>query len=135
MDSTAFTVLQGIKKKNPDLVQTLLDKWERDGQTIYGDLNDYMKDMYSNIDTSTRDEIVKHLIADYVIKHPYCLQKVYIVQQEIKCRKFLHRLLDARFPCSDKLGIRLLTNLNLQDHNRFVATKVQGHALHKNGML
>lgn len=82
MDNVVSALLSEIKKRNPDLVQRLLDKWTRDGQTIYGDLNDWMKDCYSNLDAWARDEAVKHLIADYVIKHPYCLQKVFVVVQE-----------------------------------------------------
>ena len=77
-------IYEKIKRENPNLVERLLDKGSRENeqQTIYGDLSDWLRDYYTLIPLSDRDVIAKLLIGDYVIHHPYCLQRVYIVRQE-----------------------------------------------------
>ena len=75
-----------IKTKHPDLVERKLEKSslesDSERQTIYGDLMNWMRDYYTLIPLVDREQVVKLLLGDYVIQHPYCLQKVYIVQQE-----------------------------------------------------
>jgi len=54
-----------------DLVKKLLRKksvW--DGQTIYGDLNDYMRDMY-DLSPHDREIVVERLLGKYVIHNIY----------------------------------------------------------------
>jgi hypothetical protein len=54
-----------------DLVKKLLRKksvW--DGQTIYGDLNDYMRDMY-DLSLHDREIVVERLLGKYVIHNIY----------------------------------------------------------------
>lgn len=77
-------VYEKIQKENPNLVERLLKKSSRENeqQTIYGDLSDWLRDYYTIIPLSDRDVVARLLIGDYVIHHPYCLQKVWIVQQE-----------------------------------------------------
>jgi hypothetical protein len=76
-------IYEKIKRENPNLVERLLDKGSRENeqQTIYGDLSDWLRDYYTLIPLSDRDVVAKLLIGDYVIHHPYCLQRVYIVRQ------------------------------------------------------
>jgi hypothetical protein len=68
------------------LVERFLDKSSRENeqeqQTIYGDLSDWLRDYYTLIPLADRDAVARLLIGDYVIRHPYCLQKAYIVRQE-----------------------------------------------------
>ena len=79
-------IYQQIKEQHPNLVENKLDRssLESDGerQTIYGDLMDWMRDYYTLIPLADREQVVRLLLGDYVIQHPFCLQKVYIVQQE-----------------------------------------------------
>jgi hypothetical protein len=54
-----------------DLVKKLLRKksvW--DCQTIYGDLNDYMRDMY-DLSPHDREIVVERLLGKYVIRNIY----------------------------------------------------------------
>ena len=54
-----------------DLVKKLLRKksvW--DGQTIYGDLHDYMRDMY-DLSLHDREIVVERLLGKYVIHNIY----------------------------------------------------------------
>ena len=82
----ALEIYNEIKTKHPDLVENKLDRSslesDSERQTIYGDLMDWMRDYYTLIPLADREQVVKLLLGDYVIHHPYCLQKVYIVQQE-----------------------------------------------------
>lgn len=74
-----------VMAKHPYLVKNLLDKSSRENeqQTIYGDLCDWVRDEYCMVLNATeREELVKQLIADYVIRNPYCLQRAYMVIQE-----------------------------------------------------
>ena len=77
-------VYEKIQRENPNLVERLLKKSSRENetQTIYGDLSDWLRDYYTIIPLSDRDVVARLLIGDYVIHHPYCLQRVWIVQQE-----------------------------------------------------
>ena len=77
-------IYEKIQRENPNLVERLIKKSSRENeqQTIYGDLSDWLRDYYTLIPLSDRDVIAKLLIGDYVIHHPYCLQRVYIVRQE-----------------------------------------------------
>jgi hypothetical protein len=82
----ALEIYNEIKTKHPDLVENKLDRSslesDSERQTIYGDLMDWMRDYYTLIPLADREQVVRLLLGDYVIQHPYCLQKVYIVQQE-----------------------------------------------------
>lgn len=75
-----------INSKYPDLVENLLKKssleTDAERQTIYGDLMDWLRDYYTIIPLKDRDMVAKMLLGDYVINHPYCLQKVYVLKQE-----------------------------------------------------
>ena len=54
-----------------DLVKKLLrKKYVWDGQTIYGDLNDYMRDMY-DLSPHDREIVVERLLGKYVIHNIY----------------------------------------------------------------
>lgn len=77
-------IYEKIQRENPNLVERFLKKGskEYEQQTIYGDLSDWLRDYYTIIPLSDRDVVARLLIGDYVIHHPYCLQKVWIVQQE-----------------------------------------------------
>ena len=81
-----FEIYQQIKEQHPNLVENKLDRSslesDSERQTIYGDLMDWMRDYYTLIPLADREQVVRLLLGDYVIHHPYCLQKVYIVQQE-----------------------------------------------------
>jgi hypothetical protein len=79
-------IYQEINAKHPNLVENLLDRSSRESeserQTIYGDLMDWLRDYYTIIPLYDRSTVANMLIGQYVIKHPYCLQKIYIVKQE-----------------------------------------------------
>jgi hypothetical protein len=79
-------IFNEINAKYPNLVEKKLDdssyESEDERQTIYGDLMDWMRDYYTIIPLADREMVVRLLLGNYVITHPYCLQKVYIVQQE-----------------------------------------------------
>jgi hypothetical protein len=79
-------IYQEILTEHPNLVKRLLDKSSNESdierQTIYGELMGWMKNYYTLIPLADREQVVRLLLGDYVIRHPYCLQKVYIVQQE-----------------------------------------------------
>ena len=81
-----YNAMGKIKQSSPNLVERLLDKQRTESpderQTIYGDVVDWVRDMYSHLSMNERDELVKRLLADYVIHHPTCLTKVYILLQE-----------------------------------------------------
>jgi len=83
---TVTEIYQEILTKHPNLVENLLDKSSNESdserQTIYGDLMGWMRDYYTLIPLADREQVIRLLLGDYVIRHPYCLQKVYIVQQE-----------------------------------------------------
>jgi hypothetical protein len=101
-----------IKRLHPKLVEKKLiqSSLESDSerQTIYGDLMDWMRDYYTIIPLSDREQVVKLLLGDYIIQHPYCLQKVYIVQQESNVDGEL--IIDA-VPCSDLYTARMVLNM------------------------
>jgi hypothetical protein len=79
-------IYQEIMTKHPDLVENILGKSslesDSERQTIYGDLMDWLRDYYTIIPLADRSQVAKILLGEYVIFHPYCLQKVYIVLQE-----------------------------------------------------
>jgi hypothetical protein len=79
-------IYQEINSKHPLLVENILNRSsmesESERQTIYGDLMDWMRDYYTNIPLTDRDEVIKMLLGDYVIHHIFCLQKVFVVIQE-----------------------------------------------------
>lgn len=79
-------IYEKIQRENPNLVEGLLDKGsrksEQEQQTIYGDLSDWLRDYYTLIPLADRDAVARLLIGDYVIRHHYCLQRVYMVIQE-----------------------------------------------------
>ena len=79
-------IYQEISTKHPNLVENLLSKSslesDSERQTIYGDLMDWLRDYYTIIPLADRSQVAKILLGEYVISHPYCLQKVYIVLQE-----------------------------------------------------
>ena len=76
----ALEIYNEIKTKHPDLVERKLEKSslesDSERQTIYGDLMDWMRDYYTLIPLADREQVVRLLLGDYVIHHPYCLQKV-----------------------------------------------------------
>lgn len=55
-----------------DIVGKFLRKPKKcgDTQTIYGDLNDYMRDMYM-LNSHDRQVVIERLLGKYVIKHIY----------------------------------------------------------------
>lgn len=79
-------IYEKIQREHPNLVEGLLDKGsrknEQEQQTIYGDLSDWLRDYYTLIPLADRDAVARLLIGDYVIRHPYCLQRAYMVIQE-----------------------------------------------------
>lgn len=79
-------IYQEIITKYPNLVEKLLDKSslesDSERQTIYGDLMDWLRDYYTIIPLADRGQVARLLLGEYVISHPYCLQKTYIVLQE-----------------------------------------------------
>ena len=77
-------IYEKIQREHPNLVERLLDKSNRENeqQTIYGDLSDWLRDYYTLIPLADRDAVARLLIGDYVIHHPYCLQRIYMVIQE-----------------------------------------------------
>lgn len=80
-----YTIFNEIKQNNPRLVARLIEESQRpdSGETIYGEVVDWVTDMYSDsLGLDERDELIKRIIADFVIHTPYCLQKSYIVLQE-----------------------------------------------------
>lgn len=82
-----FTAYKEIKKQYPNIVSRLLEKASRESdserQTLYGDLHDWLRDLYgTQYDSSAREAIVRNLISDYVIYNPECLTKSYLVVQE-----------------------------------------------------
>ena len=108
----ALEIYNEIKTKHPDLVEKKLiqSSLESDSerQTIYGDLMDWMRDYYTIIPLADREQVVKLLLGDYIIQHPYSLQKVYIVQQESNVDGEL--IIDA-VPCSDLYTARRVLNM------------------------
>jgi uncharacterized protein YbgA (DUF1722 family) len=82
-----YTLFREIKDNNPNLVLHLLGKASRESeserQNLYGDLHDWLRDQYgTQYDLSVREELVRRIIADYVIHNPECFTKTYIVVQE-----------------------------------------------------
>lgn len=79
-------IYEKIQREHPNLVERFLDKSSRENeqeqQTIYGDLSDWLRDYYTLIPSADRDVVARLLIGDYVIHHPYCLQRAYMVIQE-----------------------------------------------------
>jgi len=79
-------IYEKIQREHPNLVERLLDKSSRENeqeqQTIYGDLSNWLRDYYTLIPLADRDAVARLLIGDYVIRHPYCLQKSFVVIQE-----------------------------------------------------
>lgn len=79
-------IYQEIITKYPNLVENLLDKSslesDSERQTIYGDLMNWLRDYYTIIPLADREQVARLLLGNYVINHPYCLQKTYIVLQE-----------------------------------------------------
>ena len=79
-------IYEKIQREHPNLVERFLDKSSRESeqeqQTIYGDLSDWLRDYYTLIPLADRDDVARLLIGDYVIRHPYCLQRAYMVIQE-----------------------------------------------------
>ena len=78
MTNVMDVVLGEIKAQNPNLIERLTQKSlcesPDERQTLYGDLMDWLRDMYSDcLDAWDRDELAKYLIGDYVIHHPECL--------------------------------------------------------------
>lgn len=78
MDRVMNVVLGEVKAQNPNIIEKLAQKslYEHPGerQTLYGDLLDWLRDMYSDcLDGMERDELAKIMIGDYVIHHPDCL--------------------------------------------------------------
>lgn len=72
-------VLGEIKAKNPNLIERLaqesLCEHPDERQTLYGDLMDWLRDMYSDcMNGWDRDELAKYIIGDYAIHHPECLK-------------------------------------------------------------
>lgn len=54
------------------IVERLLrNKRAWDTQTIYGDLNDYMRDMYGNLPLHEREVVIERLLGRYVIQNIY----------------------------------------------------------------
>lgn len=82
----AKEIYEKIQREHPNLVERFLDKSSRESeqeqQTIYGDLSDWLRDYYTLIPSADRDAVARLLIGDYVIRHPYCLQRAYMVTQE-----------------------------------------------------
>jgi hypothetical protein len=70
---TALEVYMKIQKEQPNLVEILLQR--QNGETIYGELSDWLRDYYTLIPMIDREMVAKMLLGQYVIKHPYCLQK------------------------------------------------------------
>ena len=70
---TALEVYTEIQKEHPNLVDYLLQR--QNGETIYGELSDWLRDYYTIIPMVDREMVAKMLLGQYVIKHPYCLQK------------------------------------------------------------
>jgi hypothetical protein len=82
-----FTAYKEIKNQYPNIVSRLIEKASREPenvrQTLYGDLHDWLRDLYgTQYDLSAREIIVRNLISDYVIYNPECLTKTYLVIQE-----------------------------------------------------
>ena len=76
-------IYEKIQKEHPKLVEKLLDRCiSEDSCTIYGELADWLRDYYTLVPLADRDAVARLLIGDYVIRHPYCLQRVYMVIQE-----------------------------------------------------
>ena len=79
MTNVMNVVLGEIKAQNPNLIERLAQKslYEHpdERQTLYGDLMDWLRDMYSDcLSGMDRDELAKYMIGDYVIHHPECLK-------------------------------------------------------------
>lgn len=63
------SIIEELDKK--DIVGRFLrNKKAWDTQTVYGDLNEYMKDMYE-LDPNSRAVVIERLLGKYVIKHIY----------------------------------------------------------------
>ena len=66
------SIVKELSENN--LVESLiLNKKSWDSQTIYGDIHDYLKDMYMwcGLSLHEREVIVQRLLGKYVIKHIY----------------------------------------------------------------
>ena len=64
------SIIEELDKK--DIVGRFLHSPKKawDTQTIYGDLNEYMKDMYE-LDPHSREVVIERLLGKYVIRHIY----------------------------------------------------------------
>jgi hypothetical protein len=79
MTNVMHVVLGEIKAQNPNLIERLAQKsmceHPDERQTLYGDLLDWLRDMYSYcLSGMDRDELAKHIIGDYVVHHPGSLR-------------------------------------------------------------
>ena len=77
-DSTisVFDRLEAIKSEHKDIVATLLPKAAKNGQTLYGELSDWLRDYHNDLSLEDQDVIAKLLLGEFVIHHPDCIKAV-----------------------------------------------------------
>lgn len=59
-----------IKAENKELVSGMIQKAVKNGDTVYGELSDWIRDYHSDLSLLEREVLCKMLLGDLVIHHP-----------------------------------------------------------------
>ena len=65
-----------IKAENKELVSDLIPKAIKDGETIYGELSDWLRDYHNDLKLQEREVLCKMLLGDMVIHHPDWISRI-----------------------------------------------------------
>ncbi len=68
--------LETIKREHGDIVSALIPKAIKNGQTIYGELSDWLRDYHNDLPLKERDMLAKLLLGDMVVQHPDYISRV-----------------------------------------------------------
>lgn len=65
-----------IKAENKELVSGMIQKAVKNGDTVYGELSDWIRDYHSDLSLLEREILCKMLLGDMVIHHPDYISRV-----------------------------------------------------------
>lgn len=68
--------LETIKREQGDIVSALIPKAIKNGQTIYGELSDWLRDYHNDLPLKERDMLAKLLLGDMVVQHPDYISRI-----------------------------------------------------------
>lgn len=75
-----------IKAENKELVSDLIPKAIKDGETIYGELSDWLRDYHNDLTLQEREVLCKMLLGDMVIHHPDWISRIKPNKLMVLCR-------------------------------------------------